>query len=196
MIFFNSVPVTDLGQQWMDDELPPDEWYFDDPIEGRVQRNMPDDLAERFQFLVTWIIQTSMWCQLYRQSKVAHKEFQFVVNYCERLADEMGFLVHPPYSGIAWPLPIWWCCWDASVSWDRWPNHLAERFEKAGLKENRTNPFDDERHPLYNDYKLWKDSVNARINPKRPTRITSSEGKEQPDQHLTVIQPINLSSGN
>jgi hypothetical protein len=156
MIFRNHIPITELGQQWIDDQFPPDEWYVHHPG-GIHPCLMPEDLYDRFCFLVLWYIYESAWDQLYRSAQVSSTEAQHVVDYLQTLGKEESYEVPARLSDVDFAMPIQYCEW--GPVWSRYPEFVILHFTDAGYKLNPTHPLDDERHPQYIEYESIRQNI-------------------------------------
>lgn len=153
MMFLNKLPITPLGQQWMDDGIPPDNFYHDFAT-GRVEDYLTDDLYGRYCQLINWMIYESFWDQCVRQPQVSSAEYQFVVDYLETLESECDFIIPVQLSCYDFPFQLKFC--DYSCHPSRYPEFVYLQFKAAGIKINPTNPLDDERHPLYNEWEGFR----------------------------------------
>jgi hypothetical protein len=161
MIFPNKLALSNLGQQWMDDTVPPDQWYWNWPNLTNLGP-MPDDYQERYERLILWAVLESFWDQCVREPKVSSVEYQFVVEHLKSLEAEFE-LTFPPHLS----------CWDVGYRekefddrnyvWffhERFPELVRKSFvlaESNGLLEiNPSSPIDDERNQGYNDPEMPK----------------------------------------
>jgi hypothetical protein len=184
MMFHNKYKVSELGQQWMDDAMPPDQWYLHLPTPPQMCAEMlyvmPDDFEQRFKQLVVWIIYNSYWDQCVRMPKVASQEFQFIVDYTIGLGRELNLLVPVALTDpLGWPLSLEDCEW--SSHWSHYPQFVIISFQEAGIKLNPTNPLDDERHPLYNEYSSLREHIAEQERLMKPrVRIERASDSELP----------------
>lgn len=175
MIWRNSLPWTEEGKAWKEDEFPPDQWYRHEPRPNagveKVSVPLAEDLEERAKQLCFWIITESLLDQLFRAPQISEEEYFYVHEYTKQLTSEVGFLLKPPLSPYDWACPYsqaWWC-WQGDY-WSRYPQVFWQAWEDCGWKLQPSFPHNDPRHigyATYSDLRL----EYARVQALKPIKI-------------------------
>lgn len=176
MLFPNNLPHSPQFQEWQREGLPPDTWLWHLPAGMHLMQietvKMPDDLPERYAMLVRWLMLEAMWCQVYRYHQVSHEEYQFVLNYCLQLEEELGLAVPSHISGVGFDLSLQHFVFDSDYA--RYPKWMVARFNRYKFKRNPTNPLDDPRHPRYNEWASIREYARRQEIAAMPIELTES----------------------
>ncbi len=196
MIFPNKIPLSLEAEQWLADDMPPDEWPFPIPssyllhsLRSCKNESIPvpalgedGSVKNRYLFFVQWLVLQSMWDQVYRVAQCSHREYQLVHDYClqlERETTDQDLGVPQYYTGMGFQLSLAHCEFDGDYA--RYPHSILNMFHEACWKRNPTSPLDDERHPCYNDYHGWRNAIKP-----RPIFIRIPAGNCDPIAGLTI----------
>lgn len=177
MLYCNTIPQSELGQQWGDDGIRPEEWEWhyplakmsgdSFPVETR-RRPMPDDIHEAYEYLVTWLISEAAFDQLFKQPQVSHIDYHIVADWCLTAEKEDDILCVPkhlsPVPGIA--LPLGDCGW-FGLNWSRYPRFILDSFKKASWPFNISTAYTDPRHPDYEFFDTRDKQIERAIKEER-----------------------------
>lgn len=201
MFYDNTLPISELCQEWMDTETRPDWWDYHKPLSNVAGHTFPvetlrwpapEELERVYYQLVLWLIRETAFDQLYRQPQVSHHEIKFVWDWLLTMEVEDATLEVPGHlHGFGmFTLQLEYCCWHADVR--RYPSYMIDEFTQAGWQLNPTNVTNDLRHPRHQQYIsrfLAKHKEPTHVAPTGQSDSSALSGKTG-NPHLDMLNEL------